>query len=270
LFVGMNTLTAIFMFGIGLCFGSFALATAWRIRKKRDFVKDTSECEQCGHKLGANDLVPLFSWLLLKGRCRYCKKATSKLLPLSELFGGLVFAASYVYWPQELTGTATILQYIVWLAACVLLFILFFYDLQWYLLPNKVMYPLWGIGAVYAVLTLVNDSHVSLLLLVGAVAIGAGLFYAIYNISSGAWIGFGDVRLGVAIGLLLGTPWLAGLALFLASLFGLVVSLPLLVKGKAGMKAKIPFGPLLILGLLVAKLWGQGIIDWYTASILLL
>lgn len=110
----------------------------------------------------------------------------------------------------------------------------------------------------------------SVLLIGGAIAIGAGLFYAIYHISRGAWIGFGDVRLGVAIGLLLGTPWLAGLALFLASLFGLVVSLPLLVKGKANMKAKIPFGPLLIVGLIVAKLWGQSIIDWYIASVLLL
>lgn len=148
---------ALFMFGIGTCFGSFALATAWRLRKKRDFVKDTSECEKCGHKLAAKDLVPLFSWLLLKGRCRYCKKPTSKLLPLAEVFGGLVFVASYAYWPQAFTGVSSILQFTVWLCACVLLLILFFYDLQWYLLPNKVMYPLWGVSVIYAVLSLINE-----------------------------------------------------------------------------------------------------------------
>jgi prepilin signal peptidase PulO-like enzyme (type II secretory pathway) len=263
--------TVVFFFGIGLCFGSFALATAWRIRKKRDFVRDTSECEHCGHKLAPKDLVPVFSWLFLKGKCAYCKKPIPKLVPLAELFGGVVFACSFAFWPHSLEGIFDTTLFVLWCTALILLLILFFYDLQWFLLPNKLMYPLWAVSACSAIVYFVQEPRVDRLLFIcGSVAVSAGLFYALFMISRGAWIGFGDVRLGVAMGLLLASPWLGGLALFIASCVGIVVSLPSLLKKQTKMTTKIPFGPLLIVGLIIAKLWGPAIIDWYMANILLL
>ncbi len=260
---------AVFIFG--LAFGSFALATAWRIRKKKNFTTDTSECEHCHHKLAPKDLVPLLSWILLRGKCRYCHKKISRLLPVAELTGGLFFLASYAFWPDTLGSAASYARVVLWVCALVLLLILFFYDLQWYLLPNKLIHPLWGVAFLDAAMQVVlAPSKATLIGIALAIAVAAGLFYAFYKVSDGAWIGFGDVRLGFAMGLLLGNPWLAGLALFTASLVGIVASLPSMVLRKKSLKSKVPFGPLLILGLLIARLWGAGIIDWYTANILLL
>lgn len=260
---------AVFIFG--LAFGSFSLATAWRIRKKKNFTTDTSECEHCHHKLAPKDLVPLFSWLMLRGRCRYCNKKISRLLPVAELTGGMFFAVSYAFWPDALGSTAQYMRAGLWVCALVLLLILFFYDLQWYLLPNKLMYPLWGVAVIDAGMQLVIAPNSATIWGISlAVAIASGLFYVFYLISDGAWIGFGDVRLGFAMGLLLGSPWLAGLALFTASLLGILASLPGMVLGKKSLKSKVPFGPLLILGLIVARLWGTEVIDWYAANILLL
>ena len=260
---------AVFIFG--LAFGSFALATAWRIRKKKNFTTDTSECEHCRHKLAAKDLVPLVSWLLLRGRCRYCNKKISRLLPVAELTGALFFLASFAFWPDTLDTSLGYVRAALWACALVLLLILFFYDLQWYLLPNKLMYPLWGVALLDALLRFAQSpTKAAAVATVSAVAIAAGLFYVFYEVSKGAWIGFGDVRLGVAIGLLLGSPWLAGLALFTASLVGILASLPGMLLKKKSLKSKVPFGPLLIIGLIIARLWGADIIDWYTANILLL
>jgi prepilin signal peptidase PulO-like enzyme (type II secretory pathway) len=259
------------VFILGLAFGSFALATAWRIRKKKNFTTDTSECEHCHHKLAAKDLVPLASWLLLRGKCRYCNKKISRLLPAAELTGGIFFLTSFAFWPDVLDTPLGYVRAALWACALVLLLILFFYDLQWYLLPNKLMYPLWSVAFIDAILRLAQTpTRATGIAAVFAVAVAAGLFYVFYEVSRGAWIGFGDVRLGVAIGLLLGSPWLAGLALFTASLVGILASLPSMLLKKKSLKSKVPFGPLLIIGLIVARLWGADIIDWYAANILLL
>lgn len=256
---------------LGVSFGSFALATSWRLRKKKNFVRDTSECEFCHHKLAARDLVPLVSWLVLRGRCRFCHHKLTVLLPIAEVVGALFFTASYLWWPQPLQGIINVTSFTVWYAALVLLLILFFYDLQWYLLPNKVMYPLWGLAVLYAGLqlaqglTLYNAGMLAL-----SVGIAWGLFFALFYVSKGKWIGFGDVRLGFAIGLFVSTPFKAMLVLFVASVVGLTVALPAIVAGKKQFSSKVPFGPLLIIGLVVTMLWGQNIVDWYSATFLYL
>lgn len=267
----MQLVYTVFFFGIGLCFGSFALATAWRIKKNKDFVKDTSECEHCHHKLAAIDLIPLVSWLSLGGKCRYCRKKISGLLPLAELVGAVTFAASYAYWPYGFASALPLLLFIVWCVALILLLILFFYDLQWYILPNKVIYPLWAVASVFALLTFVATPTLATVFnVLMAVTVGAGLFWLFYTMSKGAWIGYGDVRLGVAIGLLAGTPAKAAITLFTASIAGIVLTLPSVVTKKRTMTSKLPFGPLLILGLFVAVIWGQSLIDWYVQSVLLI
>src|SRR5687767_9402449 len=92
------------LFILGAALGSFSLALAYRLRHKLNWVSDRSVCEHCGHKLSAVDLVPVVSWLWLRGRCRYCKKPISPQLILSELGLGTVFALSYAAWPLGLSS----------------------------------------------------------------------------------------------------------------------------------------------------------------------
>ena len=268
----MTVLFGVYFFLVGLCFGSFALATAWRIKKKKTFGgKARSVCEHCKHSLAAKDLIPVFSWLWLKGKCRYCKISLSSRLPLAELFGGVVYASSYLFWPEPLSGWLHIARFFVWSMALILLLILFFYDIQWYILPNKVVHPLWVVsGLDFLLRFLQTPTPKTIIMGCASVLVGAGIFWLIYTLSKGAWIGYGDVRLGLAIGLLLGTPVLSALAIFVASIVGVVFALPGLLTRKRSLASRLPFGPLLIIGLIVARLFGQKVIDWYSAQLLIM
>lgn len=269
---GMHNLLSLYAFVIGLCFGSFALATAWRLKKKKRFTgRERSVCEHCGHVLQPQDLIPLVSWLSLGGKCRYCQKKLSWLLPFAELLGGGFFALSYMFWPDTTKGFLGVALFVLWLIGLVLLLVLFLYDAQWYLLPNKVMYPLWVVsGASFAVrFAQVPNLHTVVLGLM-AVAVGAGFFWLMHTVSKGRWIGFGDVRLGLAIGLFVGTPLLAALVIFLASVIGVIVAMPGLIARSRKLTSKLPFGPLLIIALVLVRLFGQKVIDWYAAQFLFL
>lgn len=268
----MRLLLGVYAFLIGLCFGSFALATAWRLKKKKRFTgKERSVCEHCGHVLSVYDLIPLVSWLSLRGRCRYCHKKLSKLLPLAELLGGVSLAASYLYWPERFHGVLPALSFAIWCIGLILLLILFLYDLQWFILPNKVIHPLWGVGAASLLVRFLQTPTLHTAVMAAlALVVGGGVFWTLYELSKGKWIGFGDVRLGIAIGLFVGSPLLAALVIFTASVLGVVVALPGLIRKSRNMQSKIPFGPLLIAALVLVRLLGQKTIDWYSVHYLFL
>jgi len=112
----MVVLVALFV--LGLVFGSFVNALIWRVHKKKDIISGRSQCVKCGHRLAAKDLVPVLSWLALRGRCRYCKKPISWQYPIVEIALGLVFAASYHFWPVTLSGGQWLL-FVTWLTVSV-------------------------------------------------------------------------------------------------------------------------------------------------------
>jgi leader peptidase (prepilin peptidase)/N-methyltransferase len=247
---------------LGLCLGSFVNAFVWRLHENRDWVKERSECPHCHHVLAPKDLIPVISWLSLRGKCRYCHKPIPDS-PAVELLVPVLFALSYLYWPVGFVGVS-LFQFIVWLA-CVLLFtILAVYDLRWFLLPDKVVWPLTGLAVIYTAGTFIYTHDVQMLLgsLAGVVII-SGLFYALYRISKEKWIGFGDVKLGISLGLLAGGAVEACMVLFFASFIGVIASLPLVATGKASRKTKLPFGPLLIAGIFIVQLFGAHILGWY-------
>jgi len=251
----------------GLVFGSFVNALVWRMHEGRDWVKERSECPHCHHELAAKDLVPVLSYLMLRGKCRYCHKPIPDT-PLAELAVAALFVASYVWWPWPLHGGG-LFQFVLWLIFLVGFVALAVYDLRWFLLPNKVVFPLAALAAVQT-LALPLLFHGAWRDVGGAalgVAVIAGLFWVFFQLSDGKWIGGGDVKLGVVLGLLAGGPLQSALLLFVASACGCVAALPMVLAGKANRKAHIPFGPFLLLALVVVKLFGAGIIQWYTHAL---
>mgnify|MGYP001174149131 CR=1 FL=1 len=250
---------------LGVCLGSFVNAAVWRIKVKKDIVHDRSECVHCHHKLVAGDLVPIFSWIALGGKCRYCRKPISVQYPIVELAVMAYFVLSYLLWPIALDTTYAWIDFGLWLSYGVGLAILFVYDLKWYLLPDKVVWPLVALGMVNFVNTglwhqwSLGQFFAEFILAVGVIA---GVYYVLYFISKGKWVGFGDVKLGLFMGLALG--WQAGLvALLLANVIGCLIVIPGLALGKLKRDSRIPFGPLLIAGFVLAGIWGHQLFDWY-------
>lgn len=264
--------TALVLAVFGLCFGSFVNALVWRLKNKRDWVNDRSECVHCHHKLSALDLIPVFSWLLLKGRCRYCKKRISVQYPLVEVAVAAAFVASYLFWPLPFDQWYYIADFGLWLVFVVFLAALFLYDLKWYLLPDKLTFPLIGLGFVDALIRgflIQNLGPVEFVsgILFGLVPI-AGLYGLLYAVSKGAWVGFGDVKLGVFIGLVLGWEG-ALLTLMIANIIGTLIVIPGLLSGRMSRKSRVPFGPLLIIGFFLSGVFGGRIIDIYMQSLML-
>ncbi len=261
-------------------------ALVWRLheqglpKKKRvassaelSISKGRSMCPHCQHTLAWYDLLPVVSWLSLGGKCRYCHRSISWQYPLVELTTAALFIASYLFWPLPITyNLEPITSFAVWLISLVMLMALMVYDIRWMLLPNKIVFPLTGVAAIGALLRIVAADQPlhAFVLTVAAVAIAGGIFYVLFQISGGKWIGGGDVKLGFALGLLLGKPELAFLMLFVASLLGLVVSLPAVIAKKNTMASKVPFGPFLIVAMVFVQLFGTQIIDWYAATFLYL
>ena len=253
---------------LGLCFGSFVNALVWRIHKNRNFVSERSECTHCHHVLAWYDLIPVASWVMLRGKCRYCHKKIDDS-PIVELLTAVVFVASYLAWPFGFE-TAGLVLFGFWLIALVLLVALAVYDKRWYLLPNSMVFPLVAVGVAIGVtrFIFVEGSEVwqALMNMALGVVVISGLYFALYEYSSGKWVGFGDVKLGLFIGFILGWQG-ALLALFLANFIGLLYVLPLLLLRRVQTSSKIPFGPFLIAASFITFLWGQQLIDWYLMSI---
>jgi prepilin signal peptidase PulO-like enzyme (type II secretory pathway) len=248
----------------GLLFGSFVNALVWRLHEKRNWVSERSECPHCHHKLGVLDLVPVFSWLFLRGKCRYCGNPIPDS-PLVELALPVLFVLSYLFWPEPLIG-AGLYSFAFWLVFLVGFTALAVYDLKWYLLPDVIVFPLIGLAVLQITGQLVffGGSWKEVLGSVAGAAVISGLFYLIYAVSRGKWIGFGDVKLAIVLGALAGGALPALLVLFIASVIGSLLSLPLVLAGKANRKSHLPFGPMLIAGVVVVVLFGQTIVDWYT------
>lgn len=271
----MDILISLYLFILGLIFGSFILVVVDRMRLGQQWVRGRSACEYCKHTLQTKDLVPLFSWLSTSGHCRYCKKKLSLSYPLTELLLGVIFTVSYLVWPYEVSTSAEIALFITWLASLVLLCGLFVYDLRWFILPNKLVYPLIAVSAVFALLYTYSFGVFNLETLVSyllSIFVAAGFFLLLYVLSQGKWIGDGDIRLGVAIGLFTGN-WIASwLVIFTASLIGVLLVVPAIIRKnkKQILKLKVPFGPLLITGLYITVLYGQKIIEWYANEVLVL
>lgn len=261
----------------GLCLGSFVNALVYRLhwqethekagaseKKLYSIQRGRSLCPHCKHQLSNKDLIPLFSWFMLRGRCHYCKQPISWQYPFVEASTALLFVASYLYWPYDLSARVNLLAFALWLVFLTGFMALAVYDFKYLILPNKIIFSLAFIAVVaLAVETIAtHDLQTAKVALIGLI-IGGGIFYVLFQVSSGAWIGGGDVKLGFLLGLLVGGPGPAFLMLFLASALGSIYSIPMLLARRVGPKSRIPFGPFLIIAAILVQLFGASIISWY-------
>lgn len=251
----------LFLFILGLQFGSFINAFNYRLKTGESVWRGRSHCPHCQHVLNWRDLIPVLGFLLLKGRCRYCDQPISKRYPLIEITAGLLLV---IIWIFSVSVSWAVFYSIVFLA----LLAIADYDLQHYLISDRVL--LFCLIVALAFLTFRGFQQGNLLdwpnspLLLGLLAgFSASLFLGlIYCLTRGKGMGFGDVKLVFVLGLIVGWPAVI-LALFLSFFIGAIIGLGLVISKRKKMKEALPFGPFLVLGVLIATLWGSQIINWY-------
>ncbi len=264
----------LFIFLIGIFIGSFLNVVIDRLPRKEAIVKGRSHCEFCKKELAWYDLIPLLSFLMLKGKCRYCSSRLPLYYPIIEMSTGILFVFTYffvisnsqfpariamqsvaggsifnssIFNPQSLISLA----YYLFIVSSFI--VVFFSDLKYGIIPDKVVFPAVFISFLYLIL---NTKYLILSNL--ASAIGACAFFLIlFLITKGKGMGFGDVKLSFLLGLIVGFPKII-LALYLAFLTGAILGIILIIwRKKRSIKDTIPFGPFLILGTILALFYGD-------------
>ena len=250
-FIGACALVSL----LGVATGSFLNCFLYRISVNKK-PEGRSYCPKCKQGLSSKDLVPLFSYIFLLGRCRYCKEKISIQYPLVELFTGLLFLLAYIHagFSLELIYLFTVLFFLIFI---------FVYDLKHYIIPDFANFSLIGVAFLYLSLSSFFYNSVEILIFGVISALGAFLFFfSLYYFTKGKGMGFGDVKYVVFMGFFLNYPdILAGL--FISFLLGAIIGLLLIVLKKKKAKSQVPFGPFLIAGTLIAYFYGEKLIDAY-------
>ena len=243
---------------LGLAVGSFLNVVIWRVPRGESIVRPGSHCPSCGHEVRSRDNIPVVSWLLLRGRCRDCGEPISARYPLVELLTSAVWVvlALRIGFEPELPA------YLYLGAVGVALALI---DIDVKRLPNAIVLPSYVVSGVLLGAAAVVDGDWDALLrsVLGGAALYA--FYFALALAYPAGMGFGDVKLAGILGAYLG--WLGWgevvVGAFLGFLLGGVVGLLLILVRRAGRKSSIPFGPYMLLGALLAILWGGALADLY-------
>jgi len=264
----------------GLMVGSFLNVVIFRLSSGETFVKGRSHCLSCNKKLTFFELIPLFSFIAQKGKCTSCNSKISFQYPLVELFTALSFAFISLYVFSQFNPFGELFSYILYsifyILILSLLIIIFVYDLRHMLIPDVVLFPAillvfvfrvlgwWRLGALNVFgsnpfsFEVINSITTSLIFAV----LSAGFFFAIFYLSKGRAMGFGDVKLAFFMGLLLGHPG-TFIALFIAFFLGGIIGVILILFGSKTLKSKVPFAPFMIAGTVISLFWGLDILNFY-------
>jgi len=254
----MEVLYTVLFFVLGSLIGSFLNVCIDRLPQDKSILNPPSHCPTCQQRLAARDLIPVFSYLWLHGRCRYCKAVIPRRVLWVELATGGMFA--FLYWHSGLTAELGIMAFY----AC-LFTIIFVVDLEQGLVLNKLLYPGLALALLIALflpqpwLMQWKASGIASAALGGA--IGFAMFFLLAVATRGG-MGWGDVKLAALIGLATGFP-LVFLAVIMGAIMGGIVGIALLITKKRKRKEAIPFGPFLSLATMITMLWGSSILSWY-------
>ena len=243
---------------LGLAVGSFLNVVIHRVPRKESIVRPRSACPSCGTTIADRDNIPVLSWILLRGKCRTCAQPISFRYPLVELLTAVLFigAALRFGYSWDLPAFLVLVAGLLALA---------FTDLEQFLLPVRIVYPLLGLLAGLLVVAAAADGSWRRLGVAAACGLVAFAVFFTLNFVNPRWMAFGDVRLAGLIGLGLG--WLGArqalLGFFLAFLLGSIVGVALIAAKRIERKAPIPFGVFLAAGAFLSVYAGQPIIDLY-------
>ncbi|MBU1149256.1 prepilin peptidase [Patescibacteria group bacterium] len=262
----------IIVFILGICVGSFLNVLVDRLPKNEPVVKGRSHCDKCKKTLQWRDLIPLLSFIFLKGKCRYCHARLSIYYPLVELATGFLFSittlfvfghsqflisnSKFLINPQSpITNYQLLITLIYYLFIISSLIVVFFADIKYGIIPDKVIFPAILVSFLYLIL---NTSYLILPYLFSA--LGAFLFFLfLFLITKGRGMGFGDVKLAFLMGLVLGFPGII-VSLYIAFLTGAAIGIILILwRRKKVFGTTIPFGPFLVLGTFTTLFWGEKI-----------
>ena len=280
-----QVLLSIIIFLTGLTIGSFLNCVIYRMemrdkrgitslsqgrpqRKAFGFLRGKSFCPYCKHTLFWQDLIPVFSFLILRGKCRYCGKKISLQYPLVELATGILFVLLLNYELGIMNYEIFSLEFIAYFLFLILnssfLILIFVYDLKHFIIPDKIIYPAIAIALIYNFYQLLTTHYLLPTVLNNLYAAlgAAGFFLFIVLVSRGKWMGIGDIKLAFLMGLLLGFPYIL-VALFFSFLIGAIIGIGLILAKRKTMKSEVPFGPFLVTGTFTALFLGEAIINWY-------
>jgi leader peptidase (prepilin peptidase)/N-methyltransferase len=243
---------------LGLLVGSFLNVVVWRLPRGESLVRPSSHCTSCDDPVSPRDNVPVLSWLLLRGRCRRCNARISPRYPLVELATAVLFAGMAMRF-----GPHAALPAFLYLAAVGLALALI--DLDVHRLPNALTLPSYVVGIVLLGLAALAEHAPSTFLRALA---GMAVMYCAYFLlvlAKPGGMGWGDVKLSGVLGLYLGFLGWGAVAVgaFAAFLIGGGVGLALIASKRAGRKTKIPFGPYMVAGALIAVFAGSPLVHWY-------
>ena len=235
---------------LGMAIASFLNVCIDRLPSNESLIFPGSHCTSCHHRLGAKDLIPVFSYLWLRGRCRYCQARIPSRLLWMEMGTGVLFG--FLYWHYGLSIELAVTAFY-----CCLFIILMVIDLEHGLIVNKVVYP----GMVIALVINVFLAQPGIVSAAIGGGIGLGLFSLIVIISRGG-MGWGDVKMAALIGLVTGFP-LVLVALFMAAILGGLAAGVLLLSKMKERKEGIPFAPFLSVTTIATLFYGSDILHWY-------
>jgi len=264
---------------LGLVIGSFLNVVVYRVPAGKSIVHPPSACPNCGATIRPWDNIPVVSWLVLRGKCRDCKAPISPRYILVELATGVFFAVLGAWYAPSIAAStdyvspwiavAVVLQLVAFLYFAAVSVALFLIDIDTHRLPDVLVLPSYVVGIVlFGVVTIILGTWVDILIaIVSAVALG--VFYLILALIRPGGMGLGDVKLAGVIGLFLGWIGVGSVVVgaFSAFLLGGLFSIGLMIFRKAGMKAKIPFGPWMLVGAWVGVFFGERIAAAYLAVI---
>ncbi len=263
----MGFLTAyisVIIFVFGAVIGSFLNVLIYRLPIGMDFKKGNSICPNCKHQLYWKDLFPLFSWIFLGGKCRYCKAPISKQYPIVEAINGTAYVLTYLFLSGGNAIEGLNLKLVGYMIFMSCLLVASWVDFKHQIIPDSMWISIFVGGAFIVVDALITGEFSKSFIisrLIGMVAV-SGLFLLIGVVSGGRAMGGGDVKLMAAVGFVIG--WKAVIiALFMSALFGVFFTIGRKLVSKTEMKGVIPFGPFLAMGSAVCAFVGESILDMY-------
>jgi len=233
----------------GLAVGSFLEVVIYRVPRKLSIVRPASFCPNCKKKIAFYDNIPVLSYIILRGRCRYCKSKITVTSLLVEIVTSLLFLANYIIFGLSINTAIGIIF-------CCALIAVSFIDIEFKIIPNVIVLPLIVVGLALNIASDPSNWWMPL-----AFSVGAFVFMLMIHLISPRGMGMGDVKLSLMAGAFLVRNVVSGL--FLGFLLGSLYGLSLIIIKRKKLKQAIPFGPFISLGSIISLFWGNNILKWY-------